>query len=98
MHPQAGDSWGRAQDDFRQDQISRTTQNLQKGKKQLSKLGWFLLRVFQMEIKQLFTSAREKSLLLPERADESGTLADQSGRVCEQVYGGNEGLYLFGKT
>lgn len=67
MHPQAGDTWGRAQDDFSQNQISRTTQNLQKGKKPLSKLGWFLLRVFQMEIKQLFTSAREKSLLPPER-------------------------------
>ena len=23
---------------------------------------------------------------------------DQSARACEQVYGGNEGLYLFGKT
>lgn len=29
--------------------------------------GWFLPRVFQMEIKQLFTSAGEKSLLPPER-------------------------------
>lgn len=41
---------------------------------------------------------RRASCCLRERADESGTLADQSVRACEQVYGGNEGLYLFGKT
>lgn len=52
-----------------------------------------------MEIKQLFTSAWEESLSpSPVRTDESGTLVDQSTHAHEQVYGGNEGLHLFGKT
>lgn len=41
---------------------------------------------------------RRASCRLRERADESGTLVDQSACACEQVYGGNEGFYLFGKT
>ena len=51
-----------------------------------------------MEIRQLVGPRAEPRTPPGERADESGTLVDQSARACEQVYGGNEGLYLFGKT